>query len=270
MENKEENIKNDLNDLNKENGLEASDDDKSEAEKLLAAKELRFYGKKMEEEAEEEKEDTSVDKVKKSIGFFIDYYKWYVIIPAIIIVIATVMIVSYLEESRERALELSVINAKYDIADVVYLVEDDYVKVSPNAKSDKDLRIEINLQYPDTREDSVMNEDEVISTQKFNAMVIAGRVDAAITNTWVIDAYAVTDSAADLRDIFDEDYLKEYEDRLYYASNSKGEKVPVAFYIESEVIVNSYEEGYEPLVVTFNTSKHDAERKAFIEWINSL
>jgi|GEM_PF-2398301 len=257
--------KDDLN--NKDN--EENYDSLTDAEKLLLAKEERVFGKEEEEEEiEDEKPDTAIQKAKKKVGFFFDYYKWFVIIPAIIIVIAVVLITSYLSESRERALELSIVNAKYDIPELIYAVENDYTKYTGEDITGKDIRIEIDIQYPDTASgDGNFSQSEIVSMQKFNASVIAGRVDVALSENWVINDYSITDATLDLREIFDEEFLKEHEDVLYYAVNSEGEKIPVAFYIDAQIVKDSYEDEAKPLVVSFDTAKHKKEAALFMEWL---
>ena len=245
------------------------EDSLTDAEKLILAKEERFYGKDHEEEAEEEeKPDTAFDKVRKSIGFFIDYYKWFVIIPAIIIIISIVMITSYLSESRERALELSIVNAKYEIPDLMYAVEHDFIDYTGENLTGNDIRIIYDLQYPDTSSgQEAFTQSENISMQKFNASVIAGRVDIALTESWVVNDYSVTNATLDLREIFDEDFLKKHEDRIYYAKNESGEDIPVAFYIDAKVVKDAYPDEAKPLAVSFDTSKHKEEAARFMEWL---
>ena len=253
---------------NKDN--EENYDSLTDAEKLLLAKEERFYGKEEEEEEviEDDTPDTPIEKAKKKAGFFFDYYKWYAIIPAIILVIATVLITSYLSEKRERALELSVINARYDIPNLIHAVENDYTRYTGENISGKDIRIEFDLQYPNTAEgDGNFSQMEIVSMQKFNASVIAGRVDIALTNTWVIDDFSITDSTLDLREIFDEEFIKEHDDVVYYATNSEGEKIPVAFYIDAQAVKDSYEDDATALAVSFDTAKHKKEAKHFMEWL---
>jgi len=248
----------------------SGNDTLTDAQKLLEAKSERLYGrdKKDEEEPEEEVEDTTSRKVKKKIGFFIDYYKWHVIIPVIIIVTALIMLFTYLDESRERKLELSIVNAAYEIPEVIYKIENDYVSYSPEIDNDSDVRIEINLQYPNISEiGGDPTQDEVIAMQRFNAMVVTGRVDVALTNTWVIKDYTVSDATLDLREIFDDEYLEEHKDILFYADDSKGEEIPVGFYVKDEVINEAYKEGYEPIVVSFDSSKHKDEAKTFMMWL---
>lgn len=242
----------------------------TDAEKLLLAKEERFLDKEEEEEEPEEEEETTLGNVKKSIGFFIDYYKWFVIIPAIIIVITIIMITSYLSESRERALELSIVNAKFEIPDLMYAVENDFIDYTGENITGDDIRIVYDLQYPDTSGgDQVFSQSENVSMQKFNASVIAGRVDIALTESWVVNDYSVTNATLDLREIFDEDFLKDHEDKVYYARDSSGEKIPVAFYIDAKIVKDAYPDDAEPLVVSFDSAKHKEEARRFMEWLLS-
>lgn len=240
----------------------------TDAEKLLLAKEERFLDHEDEEEVEEEEDDSAWGNFKKKIGFFVDYYKWFVIIPAIIIVIAIVMITSYISESRERALELSIVNAKYEIPDLMYAVEHDFIDYTGENITGNDIRIVYDLQYPDTSTgQESFTQAENVSMQKFNASVITGRVDAALTEFWVVNDYSVTDATLDLRELFDEDFLKDHEDRVYYARDSSGEKIPVAFYIDAKVVKDAYPDDAKPLVVSFDTSEHKEEAARFMRWL---
>ena len=242
----------------------------TDAEKLLLAKEERFLDKEEEEEEPEEEDDSALGKVKKSIGFFIDYYKWFVIIPAIIIVITIIMITSYLSESRERALELSIVNAKFEIPDLMYAVENDFIDYTGENITGDDIRIVYDLQYPDTSSGSeAFSTSENISMQKFNASVIAGRVDIALTESWVVNDYSVTNATLDLRELFDEEFLKEHEDKVYYARDASGEKIPVAFYIDAKIVKDAYPDDAKPLAVSFDSSKHREEARRFMEWLLS-
>ncbi len=240
----------------------------TDAEKLLLAKEERFLNHEEEEEVEEEEDETAWGNFKKKIGFFIDYYKWFVIIPAIIIVIAIVMITSYISESRERALELSIVNAKYEIPDLMYAVEHDFIDYTGENITGNDIRIVYDLQYPDTSTgQEAFTQAENVSMQKFNASVITGRVDVALTEFWVVNDYSVTDATLDLRELFDEDFLKDHEERVYYARDSSGEKIPVAFYIDAKVVKDAYPDDAKPLVVSFDTSEHKEEAARFMRWL---
>ena len=242
----------------------------TDEEKLLLAKEERFLDKEEEEEVEEEEDDSAWGNFKRKIGFFLDYYKWFVIIPAIIIVITIIMITSYISESRERALELSIVNAKYEIPDLMYAVENDFIEYTGENITGRDIRIIYDLQYPDTSTgDAVFSQSENISMQKFNASVIAGRVDIALTESWVVNDYSVTNATLDLREIFDEDFLKDHEDKIYYARDASGEKIPVAFYIDAKVVKDAYPDDAEPLAVSFDSSKHKEEARRFMEWLLS-
>ncbi len=252
----------------KETAAEENEPEKAEKndfDELIKAKEERVYGKDREEEPEEE---IGPMTFRKKLEFFWEYYKWFVIIPSIIIVIVVVMIVSYLDESRERALELSIMNA-VNLPELMYVVEHDYTAYTGGEVSAKDIRIESDLQYPNTETGEIFGDKYVISMQKFNSMVLASRVDVAVTNTWVANAYSVTDAILDLREIFDEEFLNEHSDIIYYSRDSKGEEIPVGFYVGSELFMEAYEEDTPPIVISFDSSKHPEEAVRFMEWIIS-
>lgn len=240
-------------------------------EKLLELKEERIR-KEGEEEEEVKKEvpDTPFRRFLKKIEFFWDYYKWLVIIPVAIIIITVITIVSYIEENRPRQLEVVMMN-EIARAEMVEAVENDYRAATNAMYEAKDIRIEYGMQYPDLEHfDGVLTDTISASMQKFNAMVIAKRVDVFVTNTWVLDAYALQNSATDLRTILDEDFLAAHEEDIYYAKNEDGEDIPVGIFLKSPIFTESYEEDMPPLIATVNTAPHNEERIKFIKWVAEL
>ncbi|MCR4648427.1 MAG: hypothetical protein K5776_05040 [Lachnospiraceae bacterium] len=233
-------------------------------ETILEIKEQRLH---REEEPEEEEEVVQKSEFFRKLEFFWDYYKWFVIVPAIIIAITVIMIVTYIEESRERALELAIINA-VDVPNLILEVDNDYVAYSDTVPTANDVRIETSIEYPNTNDaQEYISQSEATSMEKFNAMVIAGRVDAVVTNTWVADIFSISDATLDLREICDEEFLKEREDLIYYAKNSEGENIPVAFYVTRASFNECYDEDKPPVVVSFDTAAHKEEAVKFFEWM---
>lgn len=242
-----------------------------EREKLLKAKEERFLDKEEageeEEKEKKEKPDTPFNRFLTKVGFIWDYYKWHIIIPTAIVIITVSIVYSFIDDGKERALELSIMNA-YEVGSMVYELDQGYTAYTEGRVTDEDIRVEMNLMYPDpVATGEGLSESDVASMQKFNAMVLAGRVDVAVTNFWVADAYSLTDSTLDLREIFDEEVIENYADRFYYATGSTGEKVPVGIYLTKEVFIDCYDENSLPMVVSFDTSKHLEEVGLFLEWI---
>lgn len=255
--------------MNDTNTNEEKDYSELDQEDILEIKSIRAGIVREEEEEKPKKPDTIFTKVFKKVDHFWEYYKWLVIIPVIIIVIAVVFITTYIEENREVTLDVSIINAT-SILDTLAAIEDEYPAEYGINTKEKPIRLEYNLQFPSENENAATMDDSVVaSMQKFNAMVLAGKVDVAITNTWVIDAYSENDATLDLREIFDEEFLEENADRIYWYEKYDGTVKPVAIYVNETEFLGEFAEGAPIVVTTFNTSVHKDETVRFIKWLVS-
>ncbi len=63
----------------------------------------------------------SIDTPKKKLQYFWDYYKWYVIIPALILIFVVFGIRTFLMENRETSVYISMINCKDEYSVDEYL-----------------------------------------------------------------------------------------------------------------------------------------------------
>lgn len=238
-------------------------------EEILAIKEARIR-RDDEEEAEEEKKehpDTPFWRFMKKLDYFWEYYKWFVIIPTLIIVAGGLTVASCVRDSRPRYLELAIMNEESRL-EMISAIENDFITDTARTYTAKDLRIEYAMQYPDMKSfDGAIGDVTFASMQKFNTMVITGNVDVAITNTWVADAYTEQRTTTDLREMFDEEYLKQHEDDIYYSKDEAGETIPVGFYIRSRIFTDSYDENYPPVVISFNSAPHSEEKSVFMRWL---
>lgn len=236
-------------------------------EEILRIKEEHLVGIAEEEEQEEKKPDTVFRKIYKSLEYFFDYYKWYVIIPLVIIIIVVIFVKSYIEESKETTLEVTLMNT-YDVLEVLGAIEDTYPEERGIDTSKKPIKVEYNIQYPkSSAEGNTFDDYAVACMQKFTAMLTAGKVDAAITNTWALDAYAEAETAEDLRNVFDEEFLEKYEDRIYYYTMSNGTTYPVGIFVDDCDFLGEFDEGEPPLIATFDTATHKEQAKDFICWV---
>lgn len=223
----------------------------------------------VEEEVEEGPvvPDTPIGKIFKKIDHFWEYYKWFAIIPTVIIIIVVIFVTTYIEENREITLDVSVMNAT-SILDTIAAVEQDYPAEYGIDTKQYPIRIEYNLQFPNTEADAASIDDSIVaSIQKFNSMVLAGRVDVLFTNTWVVDGFSETEATTDLRELFDEAYLEEYSDRIYWYERYDGSKIPVAFYVDDTDFLGKLADGEPAVITTFDTAKHKEESVRFIKWV---
>lgn len=239
----------------------------SEREELIRAKEERFLKKEEDEEIVKSKPDNAFRKIFKSLDYFWEYYKWFVIIPAIVIAIAVVFVTSYIEESREVDLDVAIMNTD-GVMDAYSAILAQYPKYKRLKSEEMDIRIEYNLSYPlITGEAAGVSDTDVAAIQRFVAMVKAGRVDVAITNTWVIDDFASSAVANDLTLWLPEDLLEEYSDRIYYATTTDGVEYPAAIYLTGCPFLSYYDEDKPPVLASFTLSKHPDEAAMFARWI---
>lgn len=63
----------------------------------------------------------SIDTPKKKLQYFWDYYKWYAILPALILVFAIFGIRTFLMENRKTSVYISMINCKDEYSVDEYL-----------------------------------------------------------------------------------------------------------------------------------------------------
>lgn len=242
----------------------------NERDELIRVKEERLRKEGVEEEEiAETKPDTAFRKVLKSLGFFWEYYKWFVIIPAIIVVICIIFVTSYIDESREVDLDISIMNTD-GVMDAYSAIMKEYPKYKNVAAGDMDIRIEYNLSYPlIVGEAAGVSDTDIAAIQKFVAMVKAGRVDVAITNTWVVDDFSSSAVASDLSAWLSEDLLEEYGDRIYYATTTEGVTYPAAIYLYGCPFLSYYDDENPPVLVSFTFSEHTEEALDFARWVLS-
>lgn len=220
-----------------------------------------------EEEKKVEKPDTFLRRVGKSLGFFWDYYKWFVIIPAIVIIMGSIFLTEWINEKKEKTLEVAVVNT-YDITDLMNAIEVRYPNERGLDVSEKRISVEYNLQYPKSSiNETTIDDIAVASMQKFTAMITAGRVDAAILSTWALDAYAETEAAMDLREVFDGEFLEANKDRIYYYTMSNGTTYPVGLYVGDCNFLGEFDSGEPPVIATFDSAPHPEQALDFIGWV---
>ena len=236
---------------------------------ILAIKEARIRKDDEGEEEEKKKElpDTPFWRFVKKLDYFWEYYKWFVIIPTLIIVAGGLTVASCVRDARPRYLELAIMNEESRV-EMIYSIENDFIKDTGRDYTPKELKIGYAMQYPDMNNfDGALSDVTFASMQKFNTMVTTGNVDVAITNTWVADAYTEQRTTTDLREMFDDEYLKAHEEDIYYSKDEAGEVIPVGFYIRSKIFTDSYDPEYPPVVISFNSAPHSEEKAVFMKWL---
>ena len=171
------------------------------------------------------------------------YYKWWVIVPVLVILAATSLIRSYIEGSKKAYLNIAMVNCDSQN------VEDLFTPYSE--KVGKEIVLEPTYFAP-TNEDSInVSQEMIASNQKLTAKITGGVTDIVITNARMIQEYG-ENGLKDLRIVLDETQIKELEERgvLYYLDFESEAHVPVAINVTGM-------EFFEP-------AYHDSEEKHYL------
>ncbi len=236
-------------------------------EEILRIKEARI--KRDEEPVDEEivKEDTKFRRVLKSLGYFWDYYKWLVIIPTIIIIIIVTFINTYKRENRDFALRIAIVNES-SVFDTLEAIDEQYPEYRNLDITEHPLKIEYDLEYPKVRTTvGSVSQAQVTSMQKFNAMVVGGKVDVVITNTWLLDDYSVNRNITNLNDVFDEEFLEANEDRIYWYISSEDGRIPIGFCVDDNDILTEFANAEPAVIAILDNSERKDEATEFVKWM---
>ena len=241
-------------------------------EEILEIKEARIKDFDKKEEVELKSRDwpdTPWFNFLRKLEFFWEYYKWFVIIPVIVITIIVIFVTTYIDENSEKSLEVSIMNTS-NVFDAIAAIEKDY-PAETGIEADKyPIRVEYNFSYPNNIEMAAKVDDSsMASMTKFNTMVMAGRVDVVFTSPWVADIYSESDATKDLREIFDEEFLKEHESRIYRYIADDYNEIPVGFYVDDCEFLGEFTDDIPPVMASFDSATHPDAVKPFMEWVLS-
>ena len=170
---------------------------------------------------------------KRSLAYFWDYYKWYVIIPVVSIAIIISLIVTFVEENKKKYLSVAMVNVTKEC--------DDLFKEYENSIGES-ITLVYDYRHLKNSDDLYSYNDDInASVQKLQANITSGRVDVICTNSRAIEEYSVNSCFIDLRTILDQEYLNQYEDLIYYYND-----IPVGIDVsESEIMMSAYSDSDE-------------------------
>ena len=199
--------------------------------------------------------------VRGTIVHLWTYYKWWAIIPLIVIIMVVYTIIAYRQETKKVYLKIAMVNAYQDGMDLFV----DYSKSIGH-----EVVVDTSYFHP-TNEDSVyLTTDQATSIQKLATQYQSGLIDIMVTNSRAAQEY--TERAfLDLRDVLDENEMKQLEEEglIYYLESEEGEKVPVGINVTGmEFFEPAYpgsEEKHYLLLSSFSNKKE--EEKLILEYL---
>ncbi|MBP5491289.1 MAG: hypothetical protein J6Y08_00410 [Clostridiales bacterium] len=210
---------------------------------------------------EKQKLDFKKVGLKGAIIHFWTYYKWWAIIPIIVIVLAVYSITTYLKETKKAYLNIAMVNAYEDGMDLF----NDYA-----ASIGKEIVVDTTYRHPTNDDPVTMTQAQAASVQKLAASMRSGLTDVVITNSRALKEYTYT-CFIDLRDVLTEEQMAKLkaQDLLYYLPDDDGNEIPVGIYIsDMEFFAPAYPDFPEKhYLVLSGYSDRKKEEKLLLEYL---
>lgn len=234
---------------------------------------MRLVDEHLAKETEKEQDNakvTSDDKedmtFRQKMEHFWEYEKWKVIIPLVLLLVINSFVQTYKSEHQTLTLDIALVNAVMESANDVEF-HNDFIKQYNIDVEQAPVKIETGMVHPEVMDEkAAMDEVAVASIQKYQAMLISGRVDITISNSWAIEEYAQSDSYENLKEFLSEDLYETVEDRLFYCVNGQGEKIPVGIMVDEIDSINQFYSD-TPIVTVSKHSERKEESILFIQWL---
>ena len=200
--------------------------------------------------------------IKGAIVHFWTYYKWWVISPVIVIGVIVSMLHSYLSATKKAYLNIVLVNARYESADVLF---EEY-----SQSIGEKLIVDSTFHAPGNEDSINMTQDMTASVMKLDALISGGVVDIVITNSRSIKEYG-PNGVRDLREVLTSEQLKTLEEKemIFYLSPEDGEKYPAAINITGMPFFEPAYEGSEEkhYLMLSKLSDKTEEERLLIEYL---
>lgn len=206
-------------------------------------------------------------KFKKSFGHFWEYYKWYAIVPFLIIIIIVSCVSSYLENTRPISLSVALVNTNY-VTTALASFQYDYTSEKGIDIDKEPVKVSTNLVHPsEINEDTLRDDGMIGNIQRLQAMMQTEQVDVFIGTDWVLTDYEKSDVFVDLREIFSEEYLEEHKDNICYIPDSQENPLPIAMYLPECKYLEEFHEQAVPVIAIPKNGQRRERAIDFMEWV---
>ena len=219
------------------------------------------------DEFREEREAMKHAPLKERIAYFWEYNK----LETFLVVFGVICIVSItttILNRKEEVLSGMVLNRFWLEAEGLACEEfvESYLSYREYDSEEYDLLLNGSLTYIAGDEEGAI-EENVNSSQVIAAQLTAGALDFMIADDDAILDFDTSEYFWDLRNIFTEEELKEYEERFIYST--RDESIPVAIDVtDSQCLSEIYAVQHETLgIALFGNAPHEEEFKYFVEYI---
>lgn len=205
--------------------------------------------------------------------FFLDYYKWNVIITVSLLVCGIILGKEIYQNTRPIALGVAIINNTTDSneQDLALTIEEDYRNTYTFNKSDRFFVTHSYEIDPETYVNEIYaTQTNTLSSYERLYYSIAGdQVDVIITDEKGILYCIDQDLVYPIENFFDETVHEQYADRIHSYESFTGDLREYAIDISDSSFVDKYELGYDTVYVLFPSNEEDNKQRAvqFLEYI---
>lgn len=199
----------------------------------------------------------------EKIGYIKDYYWVHISLTILAVIVAIALYNTYQDKNYNTVLHAVLINndtAKWDedIASYEAILSDTYEEYL-GIDGIKDRFTVDNNYIINYAKDPEMS---IYSAESLMASIMGSRIDIHIGNDLSMEYFCEDEYTyfCELDTIFDEEFLKKYEDRIYYCTYKNGSKVPVAFDVTNCSAITAASLTIDPVYVGIfaNTKRIDA------------
>lgn len=247
------------------------------------------------DEFKEEREALKHGTPKEKFSYFMDYYKWHVVI-AVAAIAFIISLVTQMLNQKDTAFYAAMINGtELETAESYRQSFAEYASIDLE-KNEILLDTSVRISSDDAGGYSY-DPDSMASKEKLMVYIASGEVDAFVTAPDILEQYAYNSFFLDLRTLLTQEQITEYEPYFYYVDqtvidelkaaqdslnldyvpvfpnpadpSSMEEPIPIGIYLKdsSSLRENYYYAGKELVVGVVANSKHSDIASSFIDFL---
>lgn len=168
------------------------------------------------DEFKEEREALKHGTLKQKWQYFLDYYKWFVIVGVLILIFAGSFLYQLITR-KERAIFAALVNA-YELEPAAAYPET-FAEYAGIDLEEYDVFFDSSM-YLDSSNLAAVDENTMATTQKLMVYIAAREIDILVASESTINSYAYNETFHDLRTILSAEQIKKYEPYFYYMDQS--------------------------------------------------
>lgn len=173
------------------------------------------------DEFKEEREALKHGTPKQKFAYFLDYYKWHVVIT--VAVIAFVASLVYQSVTRKDTAFYAALVNVYELASTDEYAQSFAVYADIDT-SEYDIVFDSSMHISS----SGMDQETITSTQKMMVYIAAGEIDVLMSDAATVEQYAYNDCFYDLREVLTAEQIQKYEPYFYYMDRAVADAINAA------------------------------------------